>query len=532
MRISSCTINLLLSLALCDAMASPYEPTRPSPLGQYSPIPVADLGSITFKGNALDPNYTQTSTSPWQRGEQTVTYQGQDIPSSISYAAQDAAGPGYQATTFNFDPGTGTYVPSAQRGFANTPSAGWNAFAALTDVAAAAPGVINAVGSLASGSALPDVFSTPTLDPSVFSAGASGAAEAAGAASALPDVFNTPTLDPSVFAQGAPGAAEAAGALPDVFSTPTLDPSLFAPGSSLGADPIMLASLGGNASDVAGVSGLGDLGGGLSILPATGMSDVASLDPGLADTLGIAGDTGAVDLSSLQDVPWPPPSVDAEAFTPAALPAPAQVDPTMGGLNIDAGNIFQQAGAAAGNFGKSALNWMGAHPASTALTGLSLLNSLKRPALPPAAAQASGAASASLPQQQQIVSSGGTAAPQWTQQKSAIDAQVDQQVKQLTEQLMQAQINSGAGGGDSAVTQQKIAQLKSTLETQRQQLYMAAQAQNVAQAIQLMSGNNATLMATAQMQLQQSQEAQAAAMQTAELALLLASGAAPSLKLG
>ena len=66
--------------------------------------------------------------------------------------------------------------------------------------------------------------------------------------------------------------------------------------------------------------------------------------------------------------------------------------------------------------------------------------------------------------------------------------------------------------------------MRGQLEQQRQALYLQAQQQNVAQAVTVLTGGNQVLDQIAQMQLNQSDQARAAASQTAELALLLASG--------
>jgi hypothetical protein len=72
--------------------------------------------------------------------------------------------------------------------------------------------------------------------------------------------------------------------------------------------------------------------------------------------------------------------------------------------------------------------------------------------------------------------------------------------------------------------QQQIAQMTANLNVQRQQLYAQAQQQNVTNALAELSGGDSVLTSIGATQLQQSEEAQALAAQTAELALLLQSG--------
>ena len=80
------------------------------------------------------------------------------------------------------------------------------------------------------------------------------------------------------------------------------------------------------------------------------------------------------------------------------------------------------------------------------------------------------------------------------------------------------------GGTNSALVQQKIQQIMSQANTQKQTLYAQAMQQNVTNAVSELSGGNATLASIANMQLAQSDQAKSAAGQMAEMALLLNKG--------
>jgi hypothetical protein len=181
-----------------------------------------------------------------------------------------------------------------------------------------------------------------------------------------------------------------------------------------------------------------------------------------------------------------------------------------------------QVGDKASEFGK----WLESpkNAATAGLLGLSAKNALTTPKLSAAsqAAEANAAAEAkgALP----VIQSGGTASPEWGSQKASIDATVDNQIKQQTQAIMQAAASSGEGGQNSGIVQQQIAAMTQQANLQRQQLYAQAQAQNVQQAVSEISGGDSTLTTIGNTQLQQSQEAQQLASQTAEMALLLQTG--------
>ena len=121
-----------------------------------------------------------------------------------------------------------------------------------------------------------------------------------------------------------------------------------------------------------------------------------------------------------------------------------------------------------------------------------------------------------------MIKSGGMSGALWGQQKASIDASINQQIQQESEALQQAAANAGEGSPkDSAVVVQQLNALKDKMETQRNQLYLQAQQQNVQTAIAELTGGNATLEAIAQMQLGQDEAARNAASETARLAMLL-----------
>jgi hypothetical protein len=241
--------------------------------------------------------------------------------------------------------------------------------------------------------------------------------------------------------------------------------------------------------------GLSDTGG--SFLPATADSSVQSLSPDLMQSLGI--DTGNIQAGV-------DPSLAATPDMPSVAPE----------------SFGDQVGDKASEFGK----WLESpkNAATAGLLGLSAKNALTTPKLSAAsqAAEANAAAEAkgALP----VIQSGGTASPEWGSQKASIDATVDNQIKQQTQAIMQAAASSGEGGQNSGIVQQQIAAMTQQANLQRQQLYAQAQAQNVQQAVSEISGGDSTLTTIGNTQLQQSQEAQQLASQTAEMALLLQTG--------
>jgi hypothetical protein len=339
-------------------------------------------------------------------------------------------------------------------------------------------------------------------------AGGAGASTAALASGPIPELTVT-------------GAAPTAGAGASSAITPIAASGLAAAGAGGGgsgvpgstqagvngpesgsADTALANSGAPSSADISSAtSGIGDIStGDLSsggFLPATADSSVQSLSPDLMQSLGI--DTGNIQAGV-------DPSLAATPDMPGVAPE----------------SFGDQVGDKASEFGK----WLESpkNAATAGLLGLSAKNALTTPKLSAAsqAAEANAAAEAkgALP----VIQSGGTASPEWGSQKASIDATVDNQIKQQTQAIMQAAASSGEGGQNSGIVQQQIAAMTQQANLQRQQLYSQAQAQNVQQAVSEISGGDSTLTTIGNTQLQQSQEAQQLASQTAEMALLLQTG--------
>lgn len=261
------------------------------------------------------------------------------------------------------------------------------------------------------------------------------------------------------------------------------------------ADVAQPASLTGTEADFGGGGGL-DSGG---FLPATGDSSVSALSPdtmaqfGISPTAGT--DTlGAGDVGNLNDF---------------GTTNPGSWDSSTGSNAI----------SSVENYFSSPKNDI-----SAALMGLSLKSALSKPKLPGALGTAGANAGAATQGALSTIQSGGTATPEWAAQKSSIDATFNQQIKQQTEAIQQAAASSGEGTQNSGIVQQQIAQMTANVNTQRQQAYAQAQQQNVSAALSELSGGDATLTAIGNTQLQQSEQAQQLAAQTAEMALLLQTG--------
>jgi hypothetical protein len=203
------------------------------------------------------------------------------------------------------------------------------------------------------------------------------------------------------------------------------------------------------------------------------------------------------------------------AFDPSSVGDPGTVD-------IQGPSLLDQAGSKVSDIGK----WLSSpkNAATAGMLGLSLKNALIPPGLPAADKAAQANAAALTKQALPIIQSGGTATPEWASQKASIDATIDNQIKQQTESIMQAAASSGEGGQNSGIVQQQIAAMTQQANLNRQQLYAQAQAQNVQAALSSLSGGDQTLTSIGSTQLQQSEEAQQLAAQTAEMALLLQTG--------
>lgn len=192
-----------------------------------------------------------------------------------------------------------------------------------------------------------------------------------------------------------------------------------------------------------------------------------------------------------------------EGFNPADF---ASADTAM----ADAATLPDITGADQGSWlsqlGKTLMTPKGA--LTGASLGLGLYSLMNKAQLPGAAQQALGAAGPAVSQAQTMIASGGQGSPLWGSQKAAIDAQIDQQIQNFTRAIQQNAQNQGQGGANSMVVQQQIQQATAQLETQRQSMYMAAQQQNVNNAVAELTGGNQTLMAIANLQFQEDQAAQ------------------------
>ena len=267
---------------------------------------------------------------------------------------------------------------------------------------------------------------------------------------------------------------------------------------------------GGTASDFVGYVQPADI----NYLPVTGAGEggIATLDATTAANLG-------VDSSNLYGIdPATADSVTSGGFGTDAL---TSNDPTLAG-GLSGGGEAGPSGGGFGDFASSAWNKIkGVNPLQAAALGLAVRNATHQPSLPSSAQTAVGLAGPAAAQAQATIASGGTNTPIWASQKASIDSQIQQQLSAAIEQMKQSAASSGMGGNNSAVVQQKIAQLTAQATTQAQQLYMQAQQQNVSNAVAELNGGNQVLTQAAQMQLTQSQQAQQAAFQTGQLALLL-----------
>ena len=332
--------------------------------------------------------------------------------------------------------------------------------------------------------------------------GGAGQTSSTLAGGAIPEVTVTGT------APGAQGASSLAGGLPPIAASGLAASGAGGGGSGVpgtagingpegGSQPLGDQSLQLGGTNDAGFGGGGDisapadLGGGGGFLPATGDSSVQALSPDLLQSLGV--DTGG-DISG---------GVDPSLVGTPDMPA------TQGpGMMDDIGKWFSSP----------------KNDATAGLLGISLKNALTKPQLPGALGAANANAAAEAKTALPVIQSGGTATPEWASQKASIDATIDNQIKQQTQQLMQAAASSGEGGQNSGIVQQQIAQMTQQANVQRQQLYAQAQQQNVQNALAELGGGDQTLTAIGSTQLQQSEQAQALSAQTAELALMLQSG--------
>lgn len=274
----------------------------------------------------------------------------------------------------------------------------------------------------------------------------------------------------------------------------------------------------GGAADFSGAGGFGGgaTGAGGMFLPVTG-ADVTGLSGGMAPLGGdmaaafgmdsaptMAADTTFADFS---------PDFTSDAFVSPDVTLPGAADGGMDAFMAPGGGMFDKFG-----------NWVGAHLGTAGILGLDALTAFRHPQLPSAGKTAQGGATQEVTAAQGIIASGGTSSPQWSTMKASIDASINQEMAAAKAQLEQTAANNGMGGANSMVVQQQLQQMTTTAEAKRQELYAQALGQIVSQAVTMMANGDQTLGGIAQMQLQQSGEAQANASQIAEMALLLSEG--------
>jgi hypothetical protein len=334
---------------------------------------------------------------------------------------------------------------------------------------------------------------------------------------------------------GAAGAPGAGGATLDAINVtaPSLAPGSAAAGGTggisdlLGSSALAAAGAGGGGSGVPGAAsvspgadqpltasntppGVTDIGQTLDSGQFLSANDTGpslqNLDPNLAGQLGID-PSGGFNSGSVGG--------DFDLTNAEVSPADTGIDP-----NAPAG------GGSGGGLGGDLSKWFSSpkNIGTAGLLGLSLKNALTKPSLPSADTTASNAATQAVQSATSVVQSGGTATPEWASQKASIDATINQQIQQQTQAIMQAAASSGEGNQNSGIVQQQIAQMTANANTQRQQLYAQAQQQNVSNALSELNGGDQVLTSIGNTQLQESEQAQALAAQTAELALLLQSG--------
>lgn len=322
---------------------------------------------------------------------------------------------------------------------------------------------------------------------------------------------------------GSEAGATVATSMPPAI--PEIDPTFggalqqTSPGVFSAAAPAGAAAFGSALGEEGMGAGSGAVGAdvmpsGGSFLPAT--MPTTALDPSTAAALGITfspqipGEFGAIE-SSTGFMPG-----GAPTFGEGAGGFPGEPTGQWGGpTGMGAGEVGAAESAAAW------LKKLGLTPATAGLLGISGLQALSKPKLPQAAQdlQKTGAAGATAASG--VIQSGGTSGPAWAQQKSSIDATIDQQVKEQIQAMLQQAQNSGMGA-DSQVTQQQVNKIKNQAETMRQQMYAQAQAQNVQAALQQLGISDQALAQVANTQFQQSAQARQGAAQTASLALMLA----------
>lgn len=409
-------------------------------------------------------------------------------------------------------------------------------------VADVAPEVAEGVGGAAAGAGIGEAAlggagsATAGIDTTGLT---SGAINDTSTAAGLLDTSTTEGLSSGLnnLSAALPGAADAAGGAGSLSSSiaPATGDNLLPEQTVLGQTPSSVpagAGAGGGGSGIPGgvlpaVSGI-TAGSALSSTPASvaGTNDIAA--PGASpDTVQFLSPDDT--LPSLQTLSSPGTfGIDAPVG-PGDIPQPDVSAPEFNqfdNVNFPGPQDIAGGGSTGDGFGSDIMHWLSnpKNAGTAGLLGLSLKNALSQPKLPGALQTAENNAGQSTAQALSVINSGGTATAEWASQKASIDATIDQQIKQQSEAIQQAAASSGEGNQNSGIVQQQIQQMTANANVQRQQLYQQAQQQNVQAALSELTGGDQVLTQVGATQLQQSEEAQQLAAQTAEMALLLQSG--------
>jgi hypothetical protein len=354
-------------------------------------------------------------------------------------------------------------------------------------------------------------------------------------------LFAAPAITAAVLAPEllAPTAAAAAGTAEAATAATAADAAV-ATGADLAAETAVAAPFveGGTAATAAAETAAATTAATLPEVTISGTPLAASGGADLATTAAAAGAPTAAALAAsqtaaampevtIQGTPLDTPMLDpstlfasAAAGSPLAYTGgaiPGEAPPATGGpMGTEEGDVSsgqpdivgdQSAGP---GWGTSLLDFLKTPRGALTSLGLGseLYGLLNKPGLPGAAKTALGAAGPAVQQAQAMISSGGQGSPLWGQQKGAIDAQIDQQIENMSRAIQQTQQNTSGQGANSAATQAMIADATSKLNVQRQQMYQAALQQNVSNAVAELTGANQTLMGIANLQLQEDQYAE------------------------
>lgn len=398
----------------------------------------------------------------------------------------------------------------AEAGIASTADAAVGAGALDASASAAIDAGVGAAADAALGAGSLGLGAGAAAGAADATLGATGAEAALGGSGALAGTGvagDAVTLLPEqTVTAAAPGAAAGAGT------------GLSAPGLSavLGGTALAAAGAGGGGSGVPGTASTpADLSAATADTSAPAVTDIGQT---LSGTQFLSADDSAPSLQTLGN----PSQFGIDTGAPTSIDSSLT---DVSGLTTDNPG-YGPLDVANPSAGSSIESWLSnpKNAATAGLLGLSLKSALTRPNLPSSLSTANTGATSAVQNAMPIIQSGGTATPEWTSQKATIDATIDQQIKQQTEAILQAAASSGEGNANSGIVQQQVQQMTANLNVQRQQLYLQAQQQNVSAALSELSGGDQVLTSIGATQLQQSEEAQALAAQTAELALMLGSG--------